>query len=830
MITQITNRLWVKTNYSLLESGIALDDYINIAIKNNWKWLSICDEKTTFAYFKFWKKCLENNIKPIFCLSFTFKEDEYLILAKNNEGLKTLFYCSSVINTNDEQKYNDIFNILNTSKNIVLFSKNLQNNFNDYKLNKNTYLNKNQYRTFLILKAIKNDEKIDYKNFEHIVENMKIKYCNNIDIENIIHSCRYDHKEFIEVNQINQNINNELENKAFAGLRQRFKNTKVPNIYIKRLNYELDIIKKANFSNYILKVCDYTQFAKKNQIFVGPGRGSAAGSLLCYSLFITSVDPIKYNLLFERFLNIYRKEKPDIDIDFEDKKRYEIIDYISKKYSINHVAKIITFQKFGLKNAIKFLLKSTKEFDNDYISNHVKQIFIVDNLLSAMSYQETKSINYTKLINTKLAKKYQSSSYPNHSAWRFVLKNAKYIHLFPKNFNIHASGLIISNNNLNRCLGTIQSNYANIAQKDMFDLHNMNYIKYDILGLSNLSLIRDCIKLIQKERNIKLHIHKINLSDKNTYDFLVKEPLLGIFQLESRGMSELVKKLSPTNIEEIAACISLFRPGSSKFINLYLKNKNNQQNITYQSIYLKEFTSETYGVIIYQEQIMKLVHKLANFSLEKADIFRIAISKKQYSVLAKMKGDFISGCVSNNISSSSASSLFDIIQNFGNYGFNKSHAISYSYIVYWTAYLKANFLLEFSAIYLSNIVFMKKETENYLNYLKKKKIKTFGPVFDKSCHKYIIRNKSLYLPFEYICGIGYDLSETIISIRKEHEINNYKEAFFYLCQKISKKQMILLLENNIFDCYKLDKVKIINKLDNIYMWAKLGLISQELII
>jgi DNA polymerase-3 subunit alpha len=455
-----------------------------------------------------------------------------------------------------------------------------------------------------------------------------------------------------------------LQSKCRDGLKQRLGSTNAPIKYIERLKKELTIIDQMHFDDYFLVVQDYVNFAKRSGILVGPGRGSAAGSLVAYVLGITEIDPIEHDLIFERFLNPSRQTLPDIDIDFMDNRRNEIVEYLFDRYGNNHVAHIVTFQRMKAKMAIR---------DAGRILGI--ELPIINNISKLISVQY--DLDLSNAIKTSKA----LASFANKYADLFDI--AQKIANFPRQIGLHAAGVIITNTRLDDVI-PIQSSTdgINATQYSMEYLEPLGLIKMDILGLVNLTTINETIKLIKKEQSKNVDLSKINLHDKKVFDQLSNGNTIGIFQLESLGMRNLIMKIKPTSIEDISITSALFRPGPQKNIPDYLKNKAQPNNIQYLNDDFKEVLSSTYNIIIYQEQVIEIVQRVAGFTLAEADLFRRAISKKDANKLNQLRKQFIVGAQKNKYSEIEINKIFDFIYEFANYGFNHSHSLAYSYVSY----------------------------------------------------------------------------------------------------------------------------------------------------
>lgn len=476
-----------------------------------------------------------------------------------------------------------------------------------------------------------------------------------------------------------------LKELAFQGLKKRYPNLEKnsqKNKILQRLNYELEIIQKTGFASYFLIVADFVNWAKENDILVGPGRGSATGSLVSYLLNITNIDPLKFDLLFERFLNPERISLPDIDLDFSDKKRNKVIEYIEKKYGKERIAQISTFGTMAARVA-------------------VRDVGRVQNLPYSYSDQLAKIIPFgEESLDNALEKVSELRKiYQNEKTARDLINLAKKLEGVARHISTHACGLVITQNSLDNYLPLqhpVQNDKTIVTQYDMNSISDLGLLKIDILGLKNLTILEETRKRIKKERKIEINFDNIPLDDAKTFTLYQKAETTAVFQFESLGIKRYLKELKPSNFEDISAMVALYRPGPMDWIKEFILRKHKKKKIVYLHQKLKPILEKTYGIAIYQEQIIEIAQKLAGFSPGQADILRKAIAKKVQNSFLEQKEKFIQGCYKNKISKKLAEEIFDkIIQPFAGYGFNKSHTAPYSLIGYWTAYLKANYPLEF---------------------------------------------------------------------------------------------------------------------------------------
>lgn len=480
-----------------------------------------------------------------------------------------------------------------------------------------------------------------------------------------------------------------LKRLCLLGLQKRYQTNyqKAPAAIVERLNYELSIIEKTGFATYFLIVQDFVNWAKNHNIVVGPGRGSAAGSLVSYLLNITDIDPITHELLFERFLNPERISMPDIDLDFADTRRDEVITYVRQKYGQDHVAQIITFGTMAARAAIRDVgrVLSYPYSFCDQIAKMIPMFFSLERAFSTIpelktAYQQDEKVK--KLIDT--ARKLEG-----------VARHA----------STHACGVLITKDPIDEVAPrqyASASDQTIVSQYEMHAIESTGLLKMDFLGLKNLTILENTLKIIEKIRSDKVDLKKIPMDDPQTFKLLAQGKTTGVFQLESSGMKRYLKELQPTTFEDIVAMVSLYRPGPMEWIPDYIAGKNEKEKITYLHPKLKPILEKTYGVAVYQEQVLQIARDLAGFSLGEADILRKAVGKKIPKLLAEQKEKFIQGCRQNGLSQNLAEKIFSFIEPFAGYGFNRAHAACYALIGYQTAYLKTHYPAEFMAALLTS--------------------------------------------------------------------------------------------------------------------------------
>ncbi len=453
--------------------------------------------------------------------------------------------------------------------------------------------------------------------------------------------------------------------------------------YQQRLEYELDIIIKMNFAGYFLIVSDFIKWAKQQQIPVGPGRGSGAGCLVAWALQITDLDPIRFGLLFERFLNPERVSMPDFDIDFCQLRRDEVIDYVQKKYGFDYVAQIITFGKLQARAVLKDV---GRVLQMPYSQ--------VDRICKLIPFNAIEAVTLQKAID--MDKDLQQAIQDDTQIARLIDIGLK-LEGLNRHASTHAAGIVIGDKPLQKICALYQDSNSTMPAVgySMKYAESAGLVKFDFLGLKTLTVIAETIKLVAQTRKINININNISLTDKTTFDMLAIGDSIGVFQIESSGMRSVLKQMKADKFEDIIALISLYRPGPIDNIPTYIKRKHKEEQIEYPHPLLQEVLQETYGVIVYQEQVMEIAKILAGYSLGAADLLRRAMGKKIKEEMDKQRQIFVSGASKNNINETQASEIFDLVDKFAGYGFNKSHAAAYALISYQTAYLKANFLPEF---------------------------------------------------------------------------------------------------------------------------------------
>ena len=541
-----------------------------------------------------------------------------------------------------------------------------------------------------------------------------------------------------------------------------------------RFNFELKVINEMGYAGYFLVVQDFINAAKSRGIPVGPGRGSAAGSLVAYVLGITNVDPLKYNLLFERFLNPARKSMPDIDVDFADDQRGDVISYVKEKYGEKSVAQIITFNKLSSRAVLKDVGRVLKipiptiEKITKWIPSKFGKVYEL-----AQALKEVPELAWVNKSDDEQIKE--------------LIKYARILEGMNRNASKHAAGVVITPGEVSDFvpLATYGDDNSIVTQFNMKDLEEAGLLKMDFLGLRTLSIIRDTIDLVKETRGIVLDIDEIPVDDKKTYELFSRGQTTAVFQFESAPMREYLKKLNPTSISDLAAMNALYRPGPMEFIDDFIARKFGRKEIVYLHPMLEPILKETNGIIVYQEQVIQIANRIGAMSLAEADLLRRAMGKKDAKAMAEQKEKFLEGAAKNNISKKIAEEIFEAIDKFANYGFNKSHAVAYSVVAYQTAYLKAHYLEEFLAANLSNEYGNTDKVTNLLEDCRKLNVKVLPPDINNPSVKFSVKNRQIIFGMSAIKNVGVNAVE---EIRRAHlKLGRNFKSIYDFCSNVDTR-------------------------------------------
>ncbi|AXI09675.1 DNA polymerase III subunit alpha [Oceanobacillus zhaokaii] len=834
--------LQVRSGYSLMDSTITIEKLVNRSKELRFSAIALTDENVLYGAIPFYKACVKAGIKPIIGMITKVmigeEENEIVLLAKNNQGYKALVKLSTnlqlgqehTIDFKDLHTYTEhlicILPVVNqTLEGLLLdhpfehaaafvnrwqeeilsgdfylgiqatgdieLTRSLkafheQYNITVVAINDVRYLDEKDAIAYDCLQAMKHGNSWGMQLSDPRSRQKHLKSTNEMEAifagvwpevlqetENIKSRCQvtfdFDQRllpsfpvpEGLTANDYLEQLCTENVEKKYATVTVEIS---------ERLQYELGIIKSMNFSDYFLIVADFIRYAKENQILVGPGRGSSAGSLVAYVLGITDIDPIRYQLLFERFLNPERQTMPDIDIDFADEKRDLVIDYVREKYGLEHVAQIITFGTFAARSLIRELIK-TMEVDDQEARFILKELPLQTNKKLVEIIQSSAELRDFIKASPKL---------------KVLFTIAIKLEGIPRHISTHAAGVVISERPLSEHVPlTVGSNETRLTQYTMTDLESLGLLKIDFLGLRNLTLLEKIVKSIQITANKNLTLDSIPLDDEATYTLLRKGQTNGVFQLESQGMKGVLKTLKPTSFEDIVAVNALYRPGPMDFIPTYIARKHGKEQVIYPHPDLAPILAGTYGVLVYQEQIMQIANRIAGFTLGEADILRRAVSKKKQEVMDEQREAFVNGCLQNGYKLNIAEEIFSWIVKFANYGFPRSHAAAYSKISYQLSYLKAHYPANFFAELLSAARNQQDKISMYLKELKEQGLTLLPPSINHSYGKYTVEHQQVRMGLASIKGVNNQTIKEINRVRKQAKFKN----LFDFCLRIDFKQI-----------------------------------------
>lgn len=856
--------LRIFTHYSVIDKNESILQIDELFKYKKASAIGICDRMNLFGVVDFCKKAVKNKIKPVIgCLLkieilgylpfYIQNEDGFLFISKILTDFyiekKTDILIKDIIDNKgvivlsggeDSIFYSDV-----TDKEKIYWLKFLKETFKDkfyieiqnlphvdFLLNQAKelnipivithpvcFLNPEDFKAFYVMRL--NSEGKKYSEEEFNSSNFQNRYFQNTEnikkiypnlIEGIINSkkiairCSYNieskpsllpkldiEDEYGYIKEItNKNLDNILKN--------------IPEekheIYRNRLNYEINILRDKNLISYILITQKFIELAKNLNITVGPGRGSAAGSLTCYCLKITTVDPIYYGLIFERFINAGRCSLPDIDLDFSHIGREKLMLEIQKIYGYNKVVNIITFGTLQSKSVLKEVARSLGFSFSE-----------INELTSLIPFDQVNKLSLSEAIELVEDLKKKSKEKKYEELFKIGLKLEGVI----KNTSVHAAGKIISDKMIYEYCpiyrnvdGELSTHYG------MKDVEYIGLVKFDFLGVKTLTILENTFKLIKEHYNIDLNYEKIPTNDEKTFELIRDLNLLGVFQFEGNGMQQLIKKLKPTNIEHLISANALFRPGAINSIDDYIKRKNGEMEIIYPDNRLIKILEPTYGTIVYQEQVMKIAVELAGYTDTEADNLRRAMGKKLIKEMENERLKFMNGALKNNVKEEVAIKLFDNMVEFSGYGFNKSHSCPYALIGYYCAYLKANYPLEFMSSLMTTEQENQEQIGGYYYNLKNMKINIFPPCVNNSANYFKIENNSVYFSLRAIKGIGDSFAETIYKEREKNgRFLSLENFIIRLKRKINKSQMEGLIFSGALDTFGLSREIMIENLPDL---------------
>ena len=583
-----------------------------------------------------------------------------------------------------------------------------------------------------------------------------------------------------------------LNELCFRGLEERYQ--PVTEELKERLNYELSTIRNMGYVDYFLIVWDFIKYARDHDIMVGPGRGSAAGSLVAYTLGITQLDPIRYDLLFERFLNPERVSMPDIDVDFCFERRQEVIDYVRRKYGDDCVVQIVTFGTLAARGVIRDV---GRVMDLPYAQ--------VDTIAKMIPQELNITIDKALQMNPELKKVYEDQKEIHD-----LIDTAKRLEGLPRHTSMHAAGVVISQKDVSEYVPLSRASDGSIVtQFTMTTLEELGLLKMDFLGLRTLTVIQNAMHLIEQDAGVKLDMQHIDYNDKKVLDSLGTGRSDGVFQLESAGMKNFMKELKPQSLEDVIAGISLYRPGPMDFIPQYIRGKNRPDTIKYDCPQLEPILKPTYGCIVYQEQVMQIVRNLAGYTLGRSDLVRRAMSKKKAAVMEKERQNFVygneeegvPGCIANGISEQTANKIYDDMIDFAKYAFNKSHAAAYAVVSYQTAFLKYYYPVEFMAALMTSVIEMPTKVAEYIQVCRQMNIKILPPDVNRGAYGFSVDNGAIRYGLSAIKSVGRPVINALVEEREvKGEYRSLKDFIERLTGTVNKRAIENFIKAGALDC------------------------------
>ena len=872
----MTAHLFIRSSYTLLNSTIRIDELCRRAKELGFSALALTDRNVMYGMAEFIRAAAKYGLRGIAGLEIeVFYHDErvpFVLLAKDNAGYLDLIRLSSSLC--GEREYclpEDLWKcaahcfIIAFSEGGWIDGELVRSDFNEVRkklemmkaelpafdlalsymdaslwrernpvlkrvasslgirtlaLNKVFYLEKDDAEAYRALSAIRlsttlQDHALPVIRGRYLLSEEEMEALYEADdlkrTDEIASQCRADYnleKTSLPIYDTGKGIpaSEYLPQLCAAGLKKRL-NGHVPENYVRRLKYELDIIGKMHFEDYFMIVYDFIRYSRSENIYIGPGRGSAAGSLVSWCLGITQVDPVRYGLLFERFLNPERVTMPDIDTDIPDNRRDDVIRYVLEKYGPDHVAGIITFGTFGAKQVIRDMAK-----------------------ISGLSGRDTDML--TRLIPNLPQITLKTALEKNPRLKQAVASDSRFVRLFalaekleglPRHASTHAAGVLLSRKPLNEIVPTMRQGDGMLnSQYTAGYLEERGLIKMDFLGLRNLTIIDEIVTDIRKQ-DLSFSIMQIPMDNRAAYEVFKSADTTGIFQFESAGMQNLLRKMKPERFEDIVAALALYRPASADSIPSYLAGKNDPSSVRYPDERLKGILKETYGVMIYQEQAMLASEICAGFTLSRADTLRKAMSKKNEKELSSMHDEFIRGCEKGGMDHQKAEDLFALVSRFSGYGFNKSHAVAYGIISYQMAYLKANYPLRFYTCLLNSVIGDENRTAQYMAECRRRGIRILYPDVCRSDERYVVTRDGILPPLSIVKGIGASAASTI---RKEREQNGVYDDFYDFTArmtliKISQNDIISMIKAGALDTFGMGRKTMLESMDEAMSYAQL---------
>lgn len=833
----------LQSSYSLLKSTIPMESLISHAKQKGYDFVA-CTDDQLYGLMSLFKYAKIHQIKPVlgqkFIVTETLNATHIFAYVMNQQGYENILKLNiimaerqlefndlvshqeglifvtggressidqSIIEDNLDQSYSILINYKKAFKNLYIgldldsfdqemkvapklyeFSERL--GIKLLPIHQTSYLNSEDKETYEALLKINGDTKDIPKDQNHQFLNKEELLSMFADYPFV-----FDHLDQV-ISQINFEFNppkfemptypvkggnqeEYLKSLAVLGLKKRLKNIKNAHekTYQDRLIYELSVIHRMGYDNYFLIVYDFVKYAKTHHILVGPGRGSAAGSLVAFCLGITDVDPIYYDLLFERFLNPDRISMPDIDLDFPDNRRDEVIKYVAKTYGKEHIASIITYGTFALRSSIRDIARVMK-IDQQRVNGIIKRVINDD-------------VDETDFETVRL------------------LKVAKSIEGLPRHTGTHPAGIILSKQNLLEHI-PLQKGLHEFYQTqfEASEIESLGLLKIDFLGIRNLTVIDDVLRQIEKSGK-KVNLNQLNYEDPKVYELLSNAETTGIFQLESMGMRSALKKLKPKTFEDIVAILALYRPGPMDHIDTYVLRRNGEP-FSYEHPDLEPILKSTYGIIIYQEQIMRIAHEFAGYTLAEADLLRRGISKKDRDYMENERIRFLDRCMKKGYSEEISTNIYDLIVKFADYGFNRSHSVAYAMVAYQMAYLKTNYFSIFMAILMSSVIGNEGLTFDYISEVKRQGIVIESPDVKMSSDFYQVIDHKIYMPILSIKGVGKSTYEKFELERSKEPFKDFLDFKRRMNKILSEKNIEMFIHAGACDCFDMNHQTMMN--------------------
>lgn len=821
--------LHLETSYSMRGSNIAIESLLNKALEYGYTSLAICDHKL-YGMISFYNACKSNNIKPILGLHIVGsaligeRSNHIFLYAKNQTGYLNLLQLASLYALNQTVLFDELkryqeglFIVLDSEQSElsqfhnnsaieafdqfiemtkdlsdfyvsvpmdISFAKHLESSVELIAVDHVLYLNAEDHLIHESLSKIFSTQSEHQYQTSHFrsKEDIKAKFSayNKAlsNLEKLVDSCdvQIDFEQLHLPKYPSAKLSSKihLEALATAGLEKRLRSRSIndQNKYKKRLKYELSVIDSMGYNDYFLIVYDFVKYAKQKKYLVGPGRGSAAASLVSFCLGITSIDPLKYDLIFERFLNPERITLPDIDIDLPDDKRDEVIEYVRDLYGINKVASICTFGTFKIKSAIR----------------DTARIYQINTMLVNQIVKESESY---KSVASMLEESVKIENIlRQHPNVKTMLEVAANIENLPRHVSTHAAGIIVGDDVLTNYTA-LQPGLLDMMQTqyEAKDLEALGLLKIDFLGLRNLSIIKNTCDLIEKGTGKALNMYQVPFDDEATIALLNKADTVGIFQLESDGMTELIKQMDMKSFDDIVTVLALYRPGPMERIPEFLNRRFKREAVDTIDASIEDILLPTQGIIIYQEQIIQIANVFAGYTLGEADLLRRAVSKKKLELLEKERKHFIDKAKQMGRDDKTSEQIYDYIVKFANYGFNKAHSVAYARVSYWMAYLKANYPTYFIGVLMSSVIGSERLLRTYIYEANKLNVKVISPSVNVSGYDFIPVKEGVVYPLLGIKNVGRNTVDSIIEVRNEAPFTSFVN-FINRVGKIINKRVI----------------------------------------